>query len=279
MSQTSSNIIPVNSPEKEVTMEHSVLMEFDLPTSQAIPLHNVELSLTSNTTLRPSLKTCKPTESESPKLNPKDLTARLEDIKVEIDTLHANREGKEVLILELQVVALKNEIAILQLRVDDAEARQAEDHAQIQSILARLARAEGNAIGNNAKIQLQAKEFDLMAVVVDLDEIKEVNANIILMVNLQQASTSDTQTDKARVYDSDGSAEVSEQEDTTKGMSTNTKFANQSTKRKPSLQPLRNNFVVRQPNAFQSEHTKFSKTRVPQKVDETNDLSNPVSSN
>nr|GEW37801.1 hypothetical protein [Tanacetum cinerariifolium] len=56
-------------------------------------------------------------------------------------------------------------------------------------------------------IQLQAKEFDLMAAAVDLDEIKEVNANYILMANLQQASTSGTQTDKAPVYDSNGSAE------------------------------------------------------------------------
>nr|GEY31407.1 retrovirus-related Pol polyprotein from transposon TNT 1-94 [Tanacetum cinerariifolium] len=59
-----------------------------------------------------------------------------------------------------------------------------------------------------AGIQLQAEEFDLMATVVDLDEIEEVNANYILMANLQQASTSCTQTDKAPVYDSDGSAEV-----------------------------------------------------------------------
>nr|GEU88396.1 integrase, catalytic region, zinc finger, CCHC-type, peptidase aspartic, catalytic [Tanacetum cinerariifolium] len=42
----------------------------------------------------------------------------------------------------------------------------------------------------------------------DLDEIEEVNANCILMANLQQASTSGTQTDKALVYDSDESAEV-----------------------------------------------------------------------
>ncbi|GKG34073.1 hypothetical protein Tco_0434232, partial [Tanacetum coccineum] len=42
----------------------------------------------------------------------------------------------------------------------------------------------------------------------DLEEIKEVNANCILMVNLQQASTLGTQTDKPPVYDSDGSAEV-----------------------------------------------------------------------
>nr|GEV49706.1 retrovirus-related Pol polyprotein from transposon TNT 1-94 [Tanacetum cinerariifolium] len=54
------------------------------------------------------------------------------------------------------------------------------------------AHAEGNATGHNA----------------DLDEIEEVNANCILMANLQQASTSGTQTVKAPVYDSDGSAEV-----------------------------------------------------------------------
>ncbi|GJV19050.1 hypothetical protein Tco_1368070 [Tanacetum coccineum] len=59
-----------------------------------------------------------------------------------------------------------------------------------------------------AGIQLQAKEFDLMAVAGDLDEIEEVNANCILMANLQQASTLGTQTDNAPVYDSDGLAEV-----------------------------------------------------------------------
>ncbi|GKC49861.1 hypothetical protein Tco_1072606 [Tanacetum coccineum] len=38
-------------------------------------------------------------------------------------------------------------------------------------------------------IQLQAEEFDLIVDVGDLDEIEEVNANCILMANLQQAST------------------------------------------------------------------------------------------
>nr|GEW96784.1 hypothetical protein [Tanacetum cinerariifolium] len=61
-------------------------------------------------------------------------------------------------------------------------------------------------------IQLQAKEFDLMAAAVDLDEIEKVNTNCILMANLQQASTSGTQTNKAPVYDSDGSAEVHDYE-------------------------------------------------------------------
>nr|GEY89190.1 Gag-Pol polyprotein [Tanacetum cinerariifolium] len=57
-----------------------------------------------------------------------------------------------------------------------------------------------------AGIQLQAEEYDLMAAAADLDEIEEVNANCILMANLQQASTSGTQTESAPVYDTDGSA-------------------------------------------------------------------------
>nr|GFC85113.1 hypothetical protein [Tanacetum cinerariifolium] len=88
-------------------------------------------------------------------------------------------------------------------------------------------RAEGNAAGHNgnqircyngrglghfardctAGIQLQAEECDLMVVAPDLDEIEEVNANCILMANLQQASTSGTQSDSTPVYDKDGSAE------------------------------------------------------------------------
>nr|GEU46238.1 hypothetical protein [Tanacetum cinerariifolium] len=58
-----------------------------------------------------------------------------------------------------------------------------------------------------ARIQLQAEEFDFMAAAGDLDKIEEVNANCILMANLQHASTSGTQLDKAPVYDTDGPAE------------------------------------------------------------------------
>nr|GFC71565.1 hypothetical protein [Tanacetum cinerariifolium] len=57
-----------------------------------------------------------------------------------------------------------------------------------------------------AGIQLYAEEYDLMAVAADLDEIEKINANCILMANLQQASSSGTQTDRTLVYDSDGSA-------------------------------------------------------------------------
>ncbi|GKE17109.1 hypothetical protein Tco_1424686, partial [Tanacetum coccineum] len=61
-----------------------------------------------------------------------------------------------------------------------------------------------------AGIQLQAKEFDLMTSAGDIEEIEVVNANFILMANLQQASTSGTQAEKAPVYDSDGSTELLE---------------------------------------------------------------------
>nr|GFC85527.1 hypothetical protein [Tanacetum cinerariifolium] len=50
-------------------------------------------------------------------------------------------------------------------------------------------------------IQLQAEEFDFMATAGDLDEIVEVSINCILMANLQHASTSGTQHDKAPVLE------------------------------------------------------------------------------
>nr|GEY13762.1 hypothetical protein [Tanacetum cinerariifolium] len=53
----------------------------------------------------------------------------------------------------------------------------------------------------------QGERMLLIFRLTDLDEIQEVNANSILMANLQQASTLGTQTDKAPVYDLDGSAE------------------------------------------------------------------------
>ncbi|GKB21625.1 hypothetical protein Tco_0855548 [Tanacetum coccineum] len=78
--------------------------------------------------------------SKTSELNPEDVTARLEDLEVEIDTFHADTEDKELMISELQdsLIAAESEIAILQIRVTNAEERHAEDHEQIQKILARL---------------------------------------------------------------------------------------------------------------------------------------------
>nr|GEY50288.1 reverse transcriptase domain-containing protein [Tanacetum cinerariifolium] len=67
--------------------------------------------------------------------------------------------------------------------------------------------AEGNGNGING-IQSTQEEFEFMAVADAYKETERVKANCILENNLQQASTSGTQSDKAPVYDSDGSAEV-----------------------------------------------------------------------
>ncbi|GJZ96144.1 hypothetical protein Tco_0668478 [Tanacetum coccineum] len=67
------------------------------------------------------------------------------------------------------------------------------------------------ALKEEAGIQLTQEEFDFMADAGAYEEIERVNANCTLKDNLQQASTSDTQTDKAPVYDSDELAEQAQQ--------------------------------------------------------------------
>ncbi|GJT12021.1 hypothetical protein Tco_0859063 [Tanacetum coccineum] len=61
-----------------------------------------------------------------------------------------------------------------------------------------------------------------------------------------------------------------------KGNSVDTKFAKTSVLGKPVLQSLRNQSVVRQPNAFKSERPKMSKPRFASQVDVNNNLSRPV---
>nr|GEW84918.1 hypothetical protein [Tanacetum cinerariifolium] len=57
-------------------------------------------------------------------------------------------------------------------------------------------------------IQSTQEEFKFMAAADAYEETERVKVNCILENNLQQASTSGTQSDKAPVYDSNGSAEV-----------------------------------------------------------------------
>ncbi|GJS62939.1 hypothetical protein Tco_0677503 [Tanacetum coccineum] len=81
------------------------------------------------------------------------------------------------------------------------------------SVVQGIANQHGNrniALKEEAGIQLTQEEFDFMAAAGAYEEIKRVNANFTLKDNLQQASTSGTQTDKAPVYDSDESAELLE---------------------------------------------------------------------
>ncbi|GJS51189.1 hypothetical protein Tco_0624551 [Tanacetum coccineum] len=94
------------------------------------------------------------------------------------------------------------------------------------------ARAEGNAPGNNGNqircyncrglghlarnytVRPRRRDAAYLQTQFRSDEIEEVNANFILMANLQQASTSGTQTNSAPIYDSDGSAELSKEKST-----------------------------------------------------------------
>ncbi|GJW74653.1 hypothetical protein Tco_0134023 [Tanacetum coccineum] len=61
-----------------------------------------------------------------------------------------------------------------------------------------------------------------------------------------------------------------------KGNSVDTKFTKTSVLGKPVLQSLRNQSVVRQPNAFKSERSQMSKLRFASQVDVNNNLSRPV---
>nr|GEX99165.1 hypothetical protein [Tanacetum cinerariifolium] len=123
-------------------MEHSVPMEFDLPTSPAIPLLNVEWALTSTTTREPSLETWLPkdhsvrTELElapgpSQKRSRSPSSPSYPDATTFSDGEPAASESPEP-------TQKTSQPDWKILRVDDAKARQAEDHAQIQLILARL---------------------------------------------------------------------------------------------------------------------------------------------
>ncbi|GJQ92915.1 hypothetical protein Tco_0004054 [Tanacetum coccineum] len=175
MSQSLSNNVPDNSPNQEAATGHSNPRRLGSPTSLAIQIPELELTLTPATGREhsqeinnlsvpalisqvsgPSRKRSRSPSSpffpdvitfsdgkpasETSELNPEDVTARLEDLEVEIDTLHADTEDKELLISELHdsLAAAESEIAILQIRVADTESKRVEDHEQIQKILARL---------------------------------------------------------------------------------------------------------------------------------------------
>ncbi|GJR71999.1 hypothetical protein Tco_0084364 [Tanacetum coccineum] len=122
MSQSLSSNVPDNSPEQEAAMGHFIPRRLDSPTSQATQLPELELTLTPATGRElsqeinnhsvptlisqapgPSRKRSRSPSSplypdattfsdgkpafETPELHPEDVTARLEDIEVEIDTL------------------------------------------------------------------------------------------------------------------------------------------------------------------------------------------------
>ncbi|GJW31290.1 hypothetical protein Tco_0051322 [Tanacetum coccineum] len=148
---------------------------------------------------------------------------------------------------------------------------------EMQQKITRLQAQLGDLKGKSMDTQCASDTLDPLSQKLE-DENVSLEFQTKLITDSFQEKLHDTlyenATLRAQLFD-----KVSEQKDTTKGTSANTKFSNQSTMGKPLLQPLRNHSVVRQPNAFQSERPKFSKTQVPPKVVETNDLSKLVTSN
>nr|GEZ08416.1 hypothetical protein [Tanacetum cinerariifolium] len=72
-----------------------------------------------------------------------------------------------------------------------------EPEVKVPGSKSNMSLPKGVPFAKNMVIEEPEYEIFFTDVFGDLAEIKEVNANCILMANLQQASTSDTQTDKA----------------------------------------------------------------------------------
>ncbi|GJY22171.1 reverse transcriptase domain-containing protein [Tanacetum coccineum] len=123
-----------------------------------------------------------------------------------------------------------------------------------------------------AGIQSTQVECEFMAAADAYEETERVKVNCTLEDTLQQASLSGTQSDNAPVYDSDGSTEVSKPKGTTKGTRTNTMFTKQSILGKPP-----SSSSSYKPKLYSV--TLFPKSSVLPKVDKTNALSKPVTSN
>ncbi|GJR29886.1 hypothetical protein Tco_1106118 [Tanacetum coccineum] len=109
------------------------------------------------------------------------------------------------------------------------------------------------------------------------DSIKHTRAQTKIKNDSLQEKLNDTIYENAKLREQ-LRTKSSKQNNIVKCTSVNTKFAKTSILGKPPLKPLRNQSVIRQPTAFQSERPKYSKTRFLPKVLETTDLTKPVTS-
>ncbi|GKB53248.1 hypothetical protein Tco_0904001 [Tanacetum coccineum] len=108
----------------------------------------------------------------------------------------------------------------------------------------------------------------------DIDEIKTINIELehsvakLLAQNEHLIKSIDNADLKAQIQEKVFAiAALKNKLRKSKGNSVDTKFAKTSVLGKPVIQPLRNQSVVRQPNAFKSERPKISKPRFPSQVD------------
>ncbi|GJW88257.1 hypothetical protein Tco_0163597 [Tanacetum coccineum] len=105
-------------------------------------------------------------------------------------------------------------------------------------------------------------------------QTKDHNDSLIAQVNSKTVENADL---KAQIQEKVfANAALKNELRKLKGTSVDTKFAKPSILEKPVLQPHRHQSVVRQPTAFKSERSKFSKPRFASQVDVINDLPKPV---
>ncbi|GJX16489.1 hypothetical protein Tco_0217321 [Tanacetum coccineum] len=144
ISQSLSNNVPDNSPEQEAATEHSIPRRLDSPTSQTTQLPELGPTLTPTTGREHSQEMnnlSAPTLiSQAPGLSRKRSKSPSSPFFLDAITFSDGKPTSEASELNPEdgqtrgpdfIAAAKSEIAILQIRANDAESKRTEDHKKI----------------------------------------------------------------------------------------------------------------------------------------------------
>ncbi|GJU17582.1 hypothetical protein Tco_1145548 [Tanacetum coccineum] len=166
------------------------------------------------------------------------------ELKYQNQALKNGQHG-QILNETSNVANIKREINVLKTR-----------NIELESSVARLLSENDKLNMENDHLKQTYKDLS--------DSIKRTSAqtkdhvdSLIVQLNCKSVENSDL---KAQIQEKVfANASLKNELRKLKGTSMDTKLAKSSTLRKPVLQPLRNQLVVRQPNAFKSERPRFSK--------------------
>ncbi|GJU53296.1 hypothetical protein Tco_1227010 [Tanacetum coccineum] len=198
--------------------------------------------------------------------------------------------------LESENILLKNTVAQFQKDVSRMEAHCIALELKYQNQALKLGQHGQtlNETSNKAKIKKEINVLETMNIELEhsvaklLNKIKTLKKNYKDLYDSIKITRSNTieQTTSLLANNANFKAQIQEKVFTIaalkndlrklKGNSVDTKFAKTSVLGKPVLQSLRNQSVVRQPNAFKSERPQMSKQRFASQVDVNNNLSRPV---
>ncbi|GJZ63187.1 hypothetical protein Tco_0619608 [Tanacetum coccineum] len=191
----------------------------------------------------------------------------------EINDLKAQLQAKTTLICNL-----KNQIKSVKEASNEAKVKNDIDvietiNIELEHSVAKLLAANEQLHKENEHLKQTYKEL--------YDSIKKTRVqnkdnsdSLISQINQKSVENADL---KAQIQEKVfANAALKNELRKLKGNCVDTKFDKPSILGKPVLQPLRNQSVVRQPNAFKSERPNFSKPRFAFQVDVNNVLSKPV---